>query len=58
MFQSGNILLHQPSNSNCCVSLRQLAVALPIMVGATASYAETSGAGGYFIIFITRNIQV
>ena len=43
VFQSGNILLHQPSNLNYCVSLRQLAVALPIMVNATASWAETSG---------------
>ena len=33
VFRSGNILLHQPSNSNYCVSLRQLAVALTIMVG-------------------------
>ena len=42
VFWSGNILLHQPSNSNYCVSLRQLAVALAITARATTSRAETS----------------
>ena len=30
VFRSGNLLLHHPSNSHYCVSLRQLAVALTI----------------------------
>ena len=40
VFRSGNLLLHHPSNSHYCVSLRQL---------ATTSWAETSAAWWIFL---------
>ena len=52
VFRSGNLLLHQPSNSHYCVSLRQQAVALTTVVRATTSLAETGGAWWIFLFWL------
>ena len=45
---SGNLLLHQPSNSNYCVSLRQLAVPWPLWSGQQPAGQKLVAPGGYF----------
>ena len=48
VFWSGNLLLHQLSNSNYCVSLRQLAVPWPLLSGQQPALEKLAAPGGYF----------
>ena len=48
VFRSGILLLHQPSNSNYCVSLRQLAVPRPLWSGQQPAGQIIAAPGGYF----------
>ena len=56
--------LHQPSNSNYCVSFSHpdrnsgYILALPIIARATASWAETSGAWWIFLLSCTFGFSI